>query len=57
MRVKVFNFEYAPDVETAINQWLAETFNISITEILQSESYDDAGGWSLTISIFYIGGE
>lgn len=60
MRVRIFEVLYsslsdndiAQEMETEINDWFASSPNISVTEILQTQTRT-----ILTISIFYIGGE
>lgn len=52
MKIKIFNSGNETSLQGEINEWFAKNPNISITEILQSESQDQ--GWSLTITVIYL---
>jgi ribosomal protein S24E len=52
MKVMIFHEGNTTELRNMINKWLAEHPGISINTILQSES--DAGGFALTITIFYL---
>lgn len=59
-KVKIFSDNGAELIQRIINDWLAKHENISVTDVLQSEScgYSHTGDrlWNLTVTIFYIEG-
>jgi hypothetical protein len=57
MKIKIFSNNSVAVIQREIQTWLNEHPQVSINTILQSESWValDNGGWSLTITLFYIG--
>lgn len=56
MQIKIFTDSDEERLQTAINKWLASQKDISVSDVLQSESLSE-GSWSLTITLVYIGGK
>ena len=53
MNIKIFTSQDINLIEKEINDWFSQNPEVAVQQIVQSESGDEPGKWSMTLTILY----